>query len=58
MRLKIAKSLGTVKLEIKNDSQLVVNQVNEDYQANKDGMITYMKKAKELIGQFKHMNLQ
>ncbi|KAJ4715114.1 Retrovirus-related Pol polyprotein from transposon opus [Melia azedarach] len=56
--LKMAKSLGAEWLEINSDSQLIVHQVNDEYQAKEDNMIAYLKKAKDLVGQFKQVKLQ
>lgn len=55
--LKVAKSLGAKNLEIMNDSQLIVHQVNDTYQAKEDNMIAFLKKRKELVRQFKKVML-
>ena len=40
------------KLRIYSDSQVVVNQVNGDYQANGENMVTYLKKAEGQLRTF------
>ncbi|KAJ4701024.1 Retrovirus-related Pol polyprotein from transposon 297 family [Melia azedarach] len=51
--LKMTKSLGAKWLEINSDSQLVVHQVNDEYQAKEGNMIAYLRKAKDLINPIK-----
>ena len=48
--LRLAKALKVNNLKVYNDSKLVVNQVNETYQAIGEKMVTYWEKMKELIG--------
>ncbi|KAL5578439.1 hypothetical protein UlMin_020138 [Ulmus minor] len=50
--LRLAKEVSAHHLLICSDSQLIVNQVNSEYQAKGDKMDFYMEKAKELLGQF------
>ena len=50
--LQLAKKLQACNLKIHSDSQLVVNQVNNVYQARGDRMTTYLEKAKELMRTF------
>ena len=45
VRLQLAKELRAEQLGIYNDSKLVVNQVNGDYQAKGENMAAYLKKA-------------
>ena len=45
--LRLAKETGLECVKIYCDSQLVVNQVNRDYQANGENMATYLKIAGE-----------
>ena len=49
-RLKLAKELKVDNLKVYNDSQLVVNHVNETYQVRRERMVAYLKKGKELLG--------
>ena len=42
-RLRLAKEIRVEQLKIYSDSQLVVNQVNEDYQAKGENMAAYLK---------------
>ncbi|KAL5548489.1 hypothetical protein UlMin_003720 [Ulmus minor] len=50
--LRLAKEVSAHHLLIYSDSQLIVNQVNSEYQAKGEKMASYLEKAKELIGQF------
>jgi hypothetical protein len=40
--LKLAKILGATELDIRSDSQLVVGQVNRDYEAKEERMQQYL----------------
>ncbi|XP_021827603.1 uncharacterized protein LOC110768210 [Prunus avium] len=55
--LRLAKELGAKKIQVRSDSQLVVNQVNEEYQARDDTMIAYVAKTKDLLSQFQTYEL-
>ena len=48
--MKLAKELRVKNLKVYSDSQLVVNQVNETYQAKGEKLVAYLVKAKELMG--------
>ncbi|KAL5539705.1 hypothetical protein UlMin_045788 [Ulmus minor] len=50
--LRLAKEVSAHHLLIYSDSQLIVNQVNLEYQAKGEKMAFYLEKAKELLGQF------
>ncbi|KAL5550182.1 hypothetical protein UlMin_000358 [Ulmus minor] len=50
--LRLAKEISARHLLIYSDSQLIVNQVNSEYQAKGEKMASYLEKAKELLGQF------
>ena len=50
--------MGIEQLKILSDSQLVVNQINGNYQARDLKMTTYLKKALELKKQFKEFNIE
>ena len=47
--LRLAKELKVSHLKVYSDSQLVMNQVNETYQAKGEKIVAYLEKAKELI---------
>ena len=47
--LKLAKELGTPALQVFSDSQLVVDQVNEESEARDPSMIKYLVKVQELL---------
>ena len=47
--LKLAKELGAQELKVFNDSQLIVGQVNEKFEAQSPLMIRYLKKVKKIM---------
>ncbi|KAK0581236.1 hypothetical protein LWI29_011631 [Acer saccharum] len=55
--LKVCTVLGADEVEIFSDSQVVVNQVLDKYQARDESMITYLELAKELLGRFKEYRI-
>ena len=48
--LRLAKELQVHNLKVYSDSQLVVNQVNDIYQAKREKMVAYLEKTKQLMG--------
>ena len=50
--LKLAKEVKVESLDIFSDSQLVVCQVNEEYQAWEEKMVAYLYKTQELLKSF------
>ena len=50
--LTLAKELGAQELKVFSDFQLVVGQVNGEFQARSPSMIEYLKKVKEILAQF------
>jgi len=50
--LRVAERVGVTNLLIFSDSQLIVNQVAEMYQAKEHRMATYLMKVKELLKSF------
>ena len=50
--LKLAKEMKVKSLEIFSDSQLVIYQITNKYQAREEKMAAYLQKAKELLGSF------
>ena len=44
-------------MEIFIDSQVIINQVLDEYQARDESMIAYLKLAKELLGRFKEYRI-
>ncbi|KAK0607740.1 hypothetical protein LWI29_019669 [Acer saccharum] len=55
--LKVCTVLGADEVEIFSDSQVVVNQLLDEYQARDESMITYLELAKELLGRFKEYRI-
>ena len=51
--LRVCIALGADELEICSDSQVMVNQVLDEYQARDEHMITYLNIAKRLLRRFK-----
>ena len=50
--LELAKEIKVESLDIFSDSQRVVCQINNEYQAQEEKMAVYLQKAKELLGSF------
>ncbi|KAL5577794.1 hypothetical protein UlMin_019493 [Ulmus minor] len=50
--LRLAKEVSARHLTIYGDSQLVVSQVNSEFQAKGEKMASYLEKAKEAMNQF------
>ena len=50
--LELAKEMKVGLLDIFNDSQLVVCQINDEYQTREEKMAAYLRKAKELLRSF------
>ena len=57
-RLRLAKEMRAEQLRIYSDSQLVINQVNGDYQAKSENMVTYLKKARGQLMTFKWYRIE
>ena len=51
-RLNLAHSMEADQLEVCSDSQLVVKQIEDDYEAKGEKMIWYLKKVRELLKKF------
>ncbi|KAK0572787.1 hypothetical protein LWI29_037332 [Acer saccharum] len=51
--LRVCIALGADELEVYSDSQVVVNQVLDEYQAREEHMIAYLDIAKRLLKKFK-----
>ncbi|XP_073138852.1 uncharacterized protein [Henckelia pumila] len=49
MGIKLALSVGVKRLTIHSDSQLIVSQVNGNYEAKEDKMLEYLTQVNELI---------
>ena len=56
-RLKIAKTLGATKLDVHSNSQLVVGQVNGDYEAKEERMLQYLNLPRHQISRFHEVKL-
>ncbi|KAK0580388.1 hypothetical protein LWI29_001267 [Acer saccharum] len=55
--LKVCTVLGADEVEIFSDSQVVVNQVLDEYQVRDESMIAYLELAKELLERFKEYRI-
>lgn len=51
--LRLAQKVGVKHLNIFNDSQLVVQQVSQEYQTKGKGMMAYLPKVQDLLLRFK-----
>ena len=49
--LKLAKDLRAQKLKVFSDSQLIVEQVNGEFDARSPSMVRYLKKVKKIMAQ-------
>ncbi len=56
-RLKMAKTLGATELDVHNNSQLVVGQVNGDYEAKEERMLQYLNLVRHQISRFHEVKL-
>ena len=50
--LNLAHSMEADQLEVRNNSQLVVKQIEDSYKARGEKMILYLKKVRELLKKF------
>jgi ribonuclease HI len=55
--LRIAKELGANRLKIRSDSQLIVGQVNGEYEAREDRMTKYLKLVRNAMKWFDEVML-
>ncbi|KAK0585667.1 hypothetical protein LWI29_032085 [Acer saccharum] len=55
--LRVCTVLGADEVEILSDSQVIVNQVFDEYHVRDENMIAYLKLAKELLGRFKEYRI-
>ena len=58
IRLKLAKAIGAKSLTTRNNSQLVVGQVNKMYEIKVSFLAKYMEKLKGLLENFEHFKLE
>ena len=56
--LGLGHALRAKKVEIRADSQLVCNQLNEQFQTRGEKMELYLKKAKQMIGLFREAEVK
>uniref|UniRef100_A0A2N9HBP5 Integrase catalytic domain-containing protein n=1 Tax=Fagus sylvatica TaxID=28930 RepID=A0A2N9HBP5_FAGSY len=56
--LRAAKRLGAIFLDIRCDSQLIVNQLTGEYMAKDERMMAYRDLAKDLIKSFDKVNIK
>ena len=50
--LELAKEMKVELLDIFSDSQLIVCQINDEYQAQEGKMVAYLYKVKKLLESF------
>lgn len=50
VRLQISKQVGATKLRLHYNSQMVVNQVNGEFEAKDQIMVSYLKEVRTLKG--------
>ena len=56
--LNLTKEMKVESLEIYRDSQLVVCQITDEYQAQGEKMVTYLHKAEDLLSSFSSYTIQ
>ena len=56
--LKLAREMRVESLDIYSDSQLVVCQVTNEYQARSEKMVAYLRKAKDLLSTFSSFKIE
>ena len=56
--LNLAHSMEVDQLEVCNDSQLVVKQIEDSYEARGEKMILYLKKVRELLKKFVRVQIR
>ena len=56
--LNLAHSMEVYQLEVCNDSQLVVKQIEDSYEARGEKMILYLKKVRELLKKFVQVHIR
>ena len=56
--LRLAREMGIEKIKVYSDSQLVVNQVNEDYQAQGENIATYLKIVRGHLKAFRWFKIE
>ena len=57
-RMKLAAAMKAKNLKICSESQLMVNQTNENYQAKDTSMQLYLQKVKELLEKFNWIGIE
>ncbi|XP_013632811.1 PREDICTED: uncharacterized protein LOC106338360 [Brassica oleracea var. oleracea] len=55
--LTLAHQMGEENIQVFSDSQLIINQVQSEYQSKNDSMIQYLAVAQQLIKKFKSCKL-
>ena len=56
--LGLAHALRAERVEIRADSQLVCNQLRDQFQAREEKMEIYLKKAKQMVGLFQEVEVK
>ncbi|GJS53624.1 reverse transcriptase domain-containing protein [Tanacetum coccineum] len=57
-RLRIARMMNVLRIEVKVDSKLVASQINGMYEASNGSMIKYLAKARKCISEFKTFSIE
>ena len=56
--LRMSKILGSKMVHIKSDSQLMVGQINSEYQAKEENLKGYIGKTRELMSKFAEVKVE
>ena len=58
IRLRCAKRLGSDRLRVFCDSQLVANQISGEYQARDEQMVSYLRAVQTLLSKFEFTQVE
>ncbi|XP_073137334.1 uncharacterized protein [Henckelia pumila] len=58
MGIKLALSVGAKRLKVHSDSQLIVSQVNGNYEAKEDKRLEYLTQVNELLSRLDNYNIK
>ena len=55
--LQLATSMGAQQVQVYSDSQLIMNQVLQQYKARKDSMVAYLALVREVTSKLKGLSV-
>ena len=57
VRLQVATSMGVEQIQVYSDSQLIVNQVLQQYEAREERMVAYLALVREVTAKLKGLSI-